>query len=387
MDRADRMNDPICGMTGVLERHGHWFCSDQCLAEFERRHHRPATTGAASCALPTRSRWSRDPWVWVPVSGLLLSTLGRWWPAAGGVGAIYAGYLKKIFLPFLTGLALGGVIDHFIPKEYIVKLLSGPRKRVILRSTLLGFLASSCSHGCLALTLELYRKGASTSAVVSFLLASPWASMSLTLILLGLFGLKGVVIIVGALMIAMATGLIFQRLARRGLIDANPATLALDERFSIRRDVAERIRRYRWSVPQLAADLRGILAGTIPLGRMVLGWVQLGLVLSAASGALIPHGMFERFLGPSPAGLLLTLLLATVIEVCSEGTAPLAFELYRHTGALGNAFTFLMAGVVTDYTELGALWVTIGRRTVMWLVLVTLPLVIGVGFVLNLVGK
>ncbi|MEK7330417.1 MAG: permease, partial [Candidatus Eisenbacteria bacterium] len=45
-----------------------------------------------------------------------------------------------------------------------------------------GFLASTCSHGCLALTIELYRKGASTPAVVSFLLASPWASMSLTLL-------------------------------------------------------------------------------------------------------------------------------------------------------------------------------------------------------------
>ena len=32
-------------------------------------------------------------------------------------------------------------------------------------------------------------------------------------------------------------------------------------------------------------------------------------------------------------------------------------------GALGNSFAFLMGGVVTDYTELGALWSNIGRRT------------------------
>ena len=42
-----------------------------------------------------------------------------------------------------------------------------------------------------------------------------------------------------------------------------------------------------------------------------------------------------------------------------------------------------MAGVVTDYTELGVLWSTIGRRTVLWLLVVTLPLVIGAGLVLN----
>jgi len=117
---------------------------------------------------------------------------------------------------------------------------------------------------------------------------------------------------------------------------------------------------------------------------MVLGWVQLGLVLSAVMGAFVPHQVFERFLGPSLGGLLITLLVAAVIEVCSEGTAPLAFELYRHTGALGNAFAFLMGGVVTDYTELAALWANIGRRTVLWLLLVTLPMVLAVGLVLNL---
>jgi uncharacterized membrane protein YraQ (UPF0718 family) len=323
----------------------------------------------------------------VPVSGVLLATAGLWWPAAEGASAVYVGYLRKIFIPFLLGLVLGGLIDHFIPKEYIVKLLSGPKKRVIARSTILGFLASGCSHGCLALSIELYRKGASVPAVVSFLLASPWASMSLTLLLLGLFGLKGILIISGALGVAFVTGLIFQRLAARGLVDANPNTLAVHETFSIRRDFAERWRAYPWTSAQVAQDARGVVAGMIPLGRMILGWVQFGLVLSAVLGTVIPHGVFERFLGPSILGLCLTLLAAAIIEVCSEGTAPLAFELYRHTGALGNAFAFLMGGVITDYTELAALWANIGKRTVLWILIVTLPMVIVLGIMLNVVWR
>lgn len=380
MDHEDRVRrDPICGMTGVIERHGHWFCSERCVAEYEQR---TASGAAASCHIERRS-WYSNPWVWVPLSGVAVATLGRWWPAAAPVSAVYLDYVHKVFVPFLVGLFIGGLVDYAIPKSYIVKWLSGPRKRVIARATLLGFLASSCSHGCLALTMELYRKGASTPAVVSFLLASPWASMSLTLILLSLFQLKGIAIIVSALVIAFLTGLIFQRLAKRRLIEVNPHTIEVAEDFSIWQDLARRWRARRWSLGQLADDLHGVIDGMLPLGRMVLGWVQLGLVLSAASGALIPHGMFERFMGPSLAGLLLTLLVATIIEVCSEGTAPLAFELYRHTGALGNAFAFLMGGVVTDYTELGALWTNIGRRTVLWLLLITLPMVIAIGLLLN----
>jgi uncharacterized membrane protein YraQ (UPF0718 family) len=78
-----------------------------------------------------------------------------------------------------------------------------------------------------------------------------------------------------------------------------------------------------------------------------------------------------------------TLALATIIEVCSEGSSPLAFEIYRQTGALGNSFTFLMAGVATDYTEIGLLWANVGRRVALWLPLVSVPQVILLGFIFN----
>lgn len=369
--------DPICGMTGIIERHGRWFCSESCIKKFEER---LAAHGA--CPSPAQGWWL-DPWAWVPLTGALAASAGNWWPVAASASHIYLGYLYKVVIPLLIGLLIGGIIDYFVPKEYIIKLLAGSRKRVILRSTLLGFLASTCSHGCLALTIELYRKGASTPAVVSFLLASPWASMSLTLLLLGLFGAKGLIFIIGALVIALITGFVFQQLAKRGLIELNPHTLEIPQGFSIRQDMLRRWQQHLWTREHLASDVRGVIGGMIPLGRMVLGWVQLGLLLSAILGAVVPHHVFEHWFGPSLLGLLVTLGFAAVMEVCSEGTAPLAFELYRHTGAFGNSFAFLMGGVVTDYTELGALWVNIGRRTVLWLLLVTLPQVIVLGFLLN----
>lgn len=379
---ADR-RDPVCGMQGTLERDGQWFCSERCAAVYATQQ---AAAPAEACHTHARGPWWLDPWVWVPLSGLALWSAGWWLPPAAVVSDSYRQYVGRVLGPSLLGLLIGGLVDHYVPREYIIRLLSGSKKRVIARATLLGFLASTCSHGCLALSLELFRKGASVPAVISFLLASPWASMSLTLILLSLFGLKGFVVVFGALAVAYATGLIFQRLARKGLLETNPNTIAVDAGFSIKADIIRRTREHIWTPRHLAEDARGIWRGTTGLGRMVLGWVQLGLVLSAAIGALVPQHAFMHFLGPSPTGLLLTLLVATVIEVCSEGTAPLAYELYRQTGALGNAFAFLMSGVVTDYTELGAVWKTIGRRTVFWLVAVTLPLVLLMGLLLNWIG-
>lgn len=357
--------------------------SESCASKSPQQYS-PACHEQPVCHAGPRTWWL-DPWLWAPLSGLVLATLGWWWPGAAVVSETYVDYLDRMLVPLLLGLLLGGVIDHVVPRAYIVHFLSGPRTRVIIRSTLLGILASTCSHGCLTLAVELYRKGASTPAVVSFLLASPWASLSLTIILLSLFGLKGVVVVGAALSIAFITGVLFQRLAAWGLIESNPHT-GTQEPLAMWQDLQRRWRGYPWTVRQLVTDVRGVVAGMIPLGRMVLGWVQLGLVLSSILGGLVPHGIVVRFFGPTILGLVLTLVVAAVVEVCSEGTAPLAFELYRQTGALGNAFAFLMGGVVTDYTELAVLWTTIGRRTVFWMLGITLPLVVTVGLLLNLLG-
>ena len=92
-------------------------------------------------------------------------------------------------------------------------------------------------------------------------------------------------------------------------------------------------------------------------------------------------------MGPTILGLFVTLLVATIIEVCSEGSAPMAFEIFRQTGALGNSFVFLMAGVVTDYTEIGLLWHNVGKRTAIWLPVIAVPQVIVLGIIANIIFK
>lgn len=281
------------------------------------------------------------------------------------------------------GLLLGGMIDHYVPKEYITLWLAGHRRRTIVTAAGLGFLASSCSHGCLALTIELFRKGASVPATITFLLASPWASLSLTLLIVSLMGAPGLSVVVLALVVAVMTGFLFQWLERRGWLDPNPHRATVPADFSIWRDLATRWRKRRWTAPVLLEDLKGIASGTWALGQMVLLWVALGFTVSAVVGASVPPDWWSRWFGPGGLGLLATLGVATAVEVCSEGTAPLAVELYRQTAALGNAFAFLMGGVITDFTELSLLWANIGRRTVFWLLAVTLPMVFVVGWILN----
>ena len=120
-------------------------------------------------------------------------------------------------------------------------------------------------------------------------------------------------------------------------------------------------------------DWTGLLPG-------LFFWVRVSVL---PQGAYVPDHLFMQYLGPDLPVVLATLVFATVIEVCSEGSSPIAFEVYNKTGALGNAFIFLLAGVATDYTEIGLLWTNIGRRTAIWLPIVTVPQIVLLAMLFN----
>jgi uncharacterized membrane protein YraQ (UPF0718 family) len=300
---------------------------------------------------------------------------------------VFLTYLKLIWWAVLLGLFLGGLIDYYIPQEYISKILARKKPTAIFNAVFLGFLMSACSHGILALSIQLHKKGASNPAVVSFLLASPWANFTITIMLVGLFGLKGLLIILAAIIVAINTGFIFIFLEKRGLIEKNKNTVEVPEDFSLLKDFRVRLQNYRWGLETIIDDFKGIMNGAFALSQMVLWWIILGMLIASFAGAYIPVHFFHKFMGPTLLGLLVTLALATVIEVCSEGSSPLAFEIYRQTHALGNSFVFLMAGVATDYTEIGLLWMNVGRRAALWMPVVTVPQIIAIGYIFNIVFK
>jgi uncharacterized membrane protein YraQ (UPF0718 family)/YHS domain-containing protein len=379
--------DPVCGMS-VNENKGlslshdgttYYFCSEHCLEKFARERGVPGHAIAAACCAGAKTPLYKNKTIIAGAVLLFAVAASYGTPVLEPFRLSLFDYLRTIWWAILLGLLLGGVIDYYIPREYISHILARPRKRTILYSVILGFFASACSHGILALSIELHKKGASNPAVVSFLLASPWSNLTLTIMLLGFFGLKALYIIGSAFFIAITTGLIFQVLERKGIVEKNTRSMQLEEDFSIVADLKKRLRKGRFS----AADIKGIYKGSVSLGNMVLWWILIGMGLASLAGAYIPPSVFENYMGPTLLGLFVTLALATVMEVCSEGSAPMAFEIFRQTGALGNSFVFLMGGVVTDYTEIGLLWHNVGKRTAIWLPVITVPQVVVLGIIAN----
>lgn len=319
------------------------------------------------------------------ISGLTLVLLGASFllPVLEGFRRTFWDYARMMFWPVAAGFFAGGLIDHYVPAEYISKHLSIPKKRTIFYSVGLGFLMSACCHGILAIAMEIHKKGASGPAVVSFLLASPWANLPITILLFGFFGIKAFLIVFGAIAIALITGLLMQPLDRVGWIEKNRHSMEVEEAFSIWRDILRRFRDHEYSHENFWKAFNGVFGGAMSLAAMVLPWVLIGIVLGGLVTTFVPEHVFHHFLGTTFLGLLVTMGAATLLEVCSEGTSPLAFTLYQQTGAFGNVFAFLMGGVVTDMTEIGLVWKNLGPKTAFWMLAISLPQVLLLGWIFN----
>ena len=93
---------------------------------------------------------------------------------------------------------------------------------------------------------------------------------------------------------------------------------------------------------------------------------------------------FAVWFGPTLLGLGTTLIATSIFEVCSEGSVPIAADLMTRAQAPGNAFTFLLAGVATDYTEVMVTKETTGSwKIALFIPLITVPQVLFIGAALN----
>jgi uncharacterized membrane protein YraQ (UPF0718 family) len=312
------------------------------------------------------------------IVGHFIGTGPDWWQTfCHGTWELMA----KAWWGILIGIIAVGVLGQ-VPKEVVAKMLGrGGTFSGIVRATLAGTLLDLCNHGILMVGMQLYRKGASLGQVIAFLVSSPWNSLSLTLILIGLIGLKWTLCFIGlSMVIGILSGWVADFAVRGGRLPQNPHEVALSDSYRLRDGLREVGRKMRPGKGNLVRMWRDGLSES----RMILRWIFFGFAVAAAVRSLVPTEIFNQYFGPSLMGLLLTLVATTAIEVCSEGSSPIAADLLNRAGAPGNAFTFLMAGAATDYTEIMALRETTRSwKATLALPLITTPQVLVISWVLN----
>ena len=289
--------------------------------------------------------------------------------------------LNKMWWGVLLGILFVGILDK-IPRDFVISVLgSGRGIGSILRATFAGVLLDLCSHGILLVGMKLYERGASLGQTMAFLIASPWNSFSLTIILFALVGLKWtMVFILLSFVVAVISGLIFNSLEDKNILPKNPNKVDLPKDFHFFTEVRAQ---FTFSKINTKFVKEVFLAG-VKSSRMIIRWILFGVLIAALIRTFVSTDNFQAYFGPTMLGLFLTVMAATIIEVCSEGSAPIASDLMHRGNAPGNTFAFLMSGVSTDYTEIMSIKETTKSWKVsLFLPLVTLPQILILGIVLN----
>ncbi|MCB0390307.1 MAG: permease [Bdellovibrionales bacterium] len=327
------------------------------------------------------------------------------WTCLFIIVASYLSYIGQSFIPLLPsswmhfphaiyelvnkmwwGLALGtffvGLLN-LIPRDFIISIL-GQHKGLkgLLRATLLGLLLDLCSHGILLVGMKLYERGASLGQTMAFLIASPWNSLSLTFILIALIGLPWTLFfILCSAIIAILSGTFFDYFVSKNILKEKQRSLDLPKDFKLIPEAKKLWRETPFSIQTFVT----IIVDGIKDSRPIMKWLFFGIVVAGLLQAFVPTDFLKTYFGPSLLGLMLTLAATTVIEVCSEGSTPIAADIFNRAGAPGNAFTFLMAGVSTDYTEIMAIKEsTQSWKISLFLPLVTVPQVLLISYLMNL---
>ena len=349
----------------------------------------PAPTGDDSSCCGGSSK-SFDWLLWGSLIFVLLGYFGHLFfaDALANTSASLAHYCRGVFELFNKmwwGLGLGVLAVGslgWVPREWVASILGKPGTfNGIVRAIFAGLFLDLCNHGILLVAMKLYERGASYGQTLAFLIASPWNSLSLTLVLIALIGIKWTLgFILLSVVVAVVTGLLVEKMVRLGRLPANNNSIELPDDFKLWPEIKAAFKRSRIDHVLLAKMVKAGLSES----QMIVRWIFFGTVLAAAIRAFVPIDVFGDWFGPTWIGVILTLVAATVIEVCSEGSSPIAADLVTRANAPGNGFAFLMAGAATDYTEIMALKETT-RSWKMALVLpmLTLPQVVVIAWLVN----
>lgn len=130
------------------------------------------------------------------------------------VGGTFLYLFGELFLLFILISFLVALLQIYVSKEKIQKILTTPRKTLnSILGAALGAVTPFCSCSTVPILVGLLKSGAPFSGIMSFLLTSPILNPAIVALFLTFFGMKATVVYVGfTFLFAVAAGLVLDRL-------------------------------------------------------------------------------------------------------------------------------------------------------------------------------
>lgn len=282
--------------------------------------------------------------------------------------------------PFLLlGSVASGLVEVFVSRAALLRLVPHSRFAAPLIGGLLGFAFPVCECGVVPLTRRLFRKGLPIPAGIAFLLAAPILNpvvLASTYAAYGWGRLLAARFVLG-LLVAVIVGVIFS-------LHPQPLELLRPRAGTGSAGGAEQSAAAGSAVlfrTRLRRALRFAADDFFDMGR----YLVIGSLLAALLQTLVPQTTLLAIGSGPVASVMVMQAVAFVLSVCStvDAFVSLAFASTFSTGAL---LAFLVFGPMVDIKSTLMFLGVFTRKTVAYLIALPFLLTLLAGALINLLG-
>lgn len=321
------------------------------------------------------------------------------------VGSSLWAILVESSLWLLVGFAIAGVVHAIVPRQWMLKHLSGGGFWPIAKAALLGIPLPLCSCSVIPVAAGLRAQGASKGASAAFAISTPQTGEESIPITWALFGpVYAITRPIVAVITGLIAGLLIDATGKKELErepstdeiqdtgamplsivnpDATSSVKAVDTQTKSccsskpvepkssccsTKKVEQASSSCCSTKPEPTHSTMGAKASSafkFGFGTMLIdlaGWLTFGLVLAAIISAALPQDWIATHIGSGILPKLIMLLVGIPLYICATSSTPLAFSLVVAGLSPGAALVLLLSGPATNVATMSWLIKDLGMR-------------------------
>ncbi|NTV53538.1 MAG: hypothetical protein HGA76_11085 [Candidatus Firestonebacteria bacterium] len=268
----------------------------------------------------------------------------------------------------LAGAAISALLKLLLPADFIHHHIGRAGLGSILKAVIFGLPLPLCSCGVVPTAMGLRRDGASPGATVGFLITTPETGADSLMVTAGFLGWPLALFRVGAAVIMGVTG--GWLTDRLHTVSPVPTAAADGGACALPAQASWLSRFWNYALEDLL--------------RTIYRYLTLGVLLAAAISTLIPRDFVANLpILQGLGGMLLMLVIASPLYVCSTGSVAIAAALVQTGLPWGSALVFLMSGVATNVATVAAILKAFGKKILALYLTVVIAGSIGAGLLFD----
>ncbi|MBF0196765.1 MAG: permease [Planctomycetes bacterium] len=256
----------------------------------------------------------------------------------------------EMSLWLLLGLVVAGLVAGGLSERFVMRHLGSGGFLSTLKASLIGVPLPLCSCSVIPTGIGFYKKGASASSSLSFLISTPQTGIDSILLTSGALGWPfALVKVISAFMMGILGGLLM--------------SIWPDDTMKNPKPVADRAQPTCKSQEKAASFWCSFYEfAFIELPASLAKPFLLGVILSAVVAYYFEPGSLSSLMGEGFVAMLIMLAFSLPLYVCSTASIPVAFMLAQQGVHSGAILLFLVAGPATNIATILMVAKNMGMR-------------------------